>query len=121
DIFTQYVEAGPDYVYSLLTGYSEKPPVGMEIPEGTYYNPYFLSAKSLAMASPLSDDVVTYDDGSPQTVKQYAHDVSAFLMWAAEPHLEQRKKVGFRVMIFLALFAGLVYITKRQIYSKLKD
>lgn len=121
DIFTQYAEAGPDYIYSLLTGYSAKPPAGMEIPEGTHYNPYFLAAKSLAMASPLSDDVVTYDDGSPQTVQQYAHDVSAFLMWAAEPHLEQRKKVGFRVMVFLALFAGLVYIAKRQIYAQLKD
>lgn len=121
DIFTQYAEAGPDYIYSLLTGYDAKPPAGMEVPEGTHYNPYFLSAKSLAMASPLSDDVVTYDDGSPQTVQQYAHDVAAFLMWAAEPHLEQRKKTGFGVMVFLALFAGLVYIAKRHIFAQLKD
>ena len=58
------------------------------------------------MAPPLSDDQVTYDDGAPQTVDQYSRDVSAFLMWAAEPHLEDRKKTGFRVMIFLVLFAG---------------
>ncbi|MNN99870.1 Cytochrome b/c1 [compost metagenome] len=72
------------------------------------------------MAKPLSDDQVTYDDGSPQTVDQYARDVSAFLMWAAEPHLEERKKTGFRVIIFLILFAGLVYIAKRSVWSNVK-
>ncbi len=117
DIFTQYAEAGPDYITSLLTGYSETPPEGMQVPEGTYYNPYFIAGKSLAMPPPLQDDAVTYDDGSPQTVEQYAKDVSAFLMFAAEPHLEQRKQTGFMVMIFLVVFAGLVYLTKRKIWS----
>jgi ubiquinol-cytochrome c reductase cytochrome c1 subunit len=70
DIFTQYAENGPDYIYSLLTGYDEEPPAGMEIAEGTHYNPYFIGGKSLAMAAPLSDDQVTYDDGAPQTVDQ---------------------------------------------------
>ncbi|MFI3904595.1 cytochrome c1 [Ochrobactrum sp. S1502_03] len=120
DVFTQYAEGGPDYIHTLLTGYDEQPPAGMHIPEGTHYNPYFIAGKSLAMAKPLSDDQVTYDDGSPQTVDQYARDVSAFLMWAAEPHLEQRKKTGFRVIIFLVLFAGLVYIAKRSIWSNVK-
>jgi len=120
DIFTQYAEAGPDYIHALLTGYDEQPPAGMQVAEGTHYNPYFIAGKSLAMAKPLSDDQVTYDDGSPQTVDQYAHDVSAFLMWAAEPHLEQRKKTGFKVIIFLVLFAGLVYIAKRSIWSNVK-
>ncbi len=92
----------------------------MHVPEGTHYNPYFIAGKSLAMAKPLSDDQVTYDDGSPQTVDQYARDVSAFLMWAAEPHLEDRKKTGFRVIIFLILFAGLVYIAKRSVWSDVK-
>lgn len=119
DIFTQYNEGGPDYVYSLLTGY-EEPPAGVEVAEGTHYNPYFIAGKSLAMAKPLSDDQVTYDDGAPQTVDQYSHDVAAFLMWAAEPHLEQRKKTGFRVMVFLILFSGLVYIAKRMIWSDVK-
>jgi ubiquinol-cytochrome c reductase cytochrome c1 subunit len=117
DIFTQYAESGPDYIYSLLTGYDEEPPHGVEIAEGTYYNPYFLSGPSLAMAPPLSDGLVSYDDGAPETVRQYAHDVSAFLMWAAEPKLEQRKKVGFRVMVFLILFAGLVYAVKRKVWA----
>lgn len=117
DIFTQYAESGPDYIHALLTGYDETPPEGMEIPEGTYYNPYFNAAKSLAMPKPINDDAVTYDDGSPQTVEQYSRDVSAFLMWAAEPHLEARKQTGFNVMVFLVLFAGLVYMTKRKIWA----
>jgi len=117
DIFTMYAENGPDYIHSLLTGYDEEPPAGMQIPEGTYYNPYFVAGKSLAMAPPLSDDQVTYDDGTPQTVDQYARDISAFLMWTAEPHLEERKKTGFVVMVFLLLFGGLVYLTKRKVWN----
>ncbi|MVA99498.1 cytochrome c1 [Nitratireductor sp. CAU 1489] len=120
DVFTQYAEAGPDYIHALLTGYEETPPEGLNVPEGTYYNPYFIGSASLAMAQPLFDDMVTYDDGSPQTVDQYAKDVSAFLMWAAEPHMEDRKKTGFRVIVFLLLFAGLVYLTKRKVWSRIE-
>lgn len=116
DIFTQYQEGGPDYIYSLLTGFQE-PPEGVTVPEGTHFNPYFLSAASLKMPPPLSDGQVTYDDGSPQTVDQYAHDVAAFMMWAAEPHLEERKRTGFMVMVFLVIFAGLVYLTKKSVYA----
>ncbi len=118
DIFTQYAENGPDYIYSLLTGYDAEPPAGMEVPEGTYYNPYFIAGKSLSMAPPLSDDQVEYDDGAPQTVDQYARDVSAFLMWVAEPHLEDRKSTGFRVMVFLLLLTALVYMTKRKVWRE---
>jgi ubiquinol-cytochrome c reductase cytochrome c1 subunit len=116
DIFTQYAEAGPDYIHSLLTGYQE-PPEGTQVAEGTHYNPYFIAGSALAMAPPLSDGQVTYDDGSPQTVDQYSRDVAAFLMWAAEPHMEARKKTGFSVMVFLVLFAGLVWATKRRVWS----
>jgi ubiquinol-cytochrome c reductase cytochrome c1 subunit len=116
DIFTQYQEGGPDYIYSLLTGYQE-PPAGVEVPEGTHYNPYFMASAALAMAPPISDDQVTYDDGAPQTVDQYARDVSAFLMWAAEPHLEERKRTGFMVMVFLVIFTGLLYLTKKSVYA----
>ncbi len=116
DIFTQYQEGGPDYIYSLLTGYQE-PPEGVEVAEGTYFNPYFAGSASLAMAPPISDDQVTYDDGTPQTLDQYAKDVSAFLMWAAEPHLEDRKRTGFMVMVFLAIFTALVYLTKKSVYA----
>ena len=72
------------------------------------------------MPPPLSDDLVTYSDGSPQTVDQYSRDVSAFLMWAAEPHLTERKRLGFQVVIFLAVFAGLMYLTKKKIWSKVE-
>ncbi|WP_313616521.1 cytochrome c1 [Agrobacterium sp.] len=116
DIFTQYQEGGPDYIYSLLTGYVE-PPQGVEVAEGTHYNPYFANAAALAMAPPISDDQVTYDDGTPQTLDQYSKDVSAFLMWAAEPHLEDRKRTGFMVMVFLAIFTALIYLTKKSVYA----
>ncbi|GGB04974.1 ribosomal protein P2 [Brucella endophytica] len=117
DIFTQYAEGGPDYIHALLTGYGHTPPEGMQIPEGTHYNPYFIAGKSLAMPKPIEDGQVTYDDGAPQTVDQYSRDVSAFLMWAAEPHLEARKQTGFRVMVFLVLFAGMVYLVKRRVWA----
>lgn len=119
DIFTMYTEGGPDYLYSLLTGYQE-PPQGVEITEGTYYNPYFLSGISLAMAPPLFDEMVTYDDGAPETVDQYSKDVSAFLMWAAEPKLEERKSLGFKVMIFILIFCGLLYLSKKSVWSRVE-
>ena len=117
DIVTQYAEGGPDYIHALLTGYGQTPPTGMEIAEGTHYNPYFISGKSLAMAQPITDGQVTYDDGSPATVDQYTRDVAAFLMWTAEPHLDARKQAGFSVMIFLALFGAIVYLTKKKVWS----
>lgn len=116
DIFTQYAESGPDYVYSLLTGYQDAPE-GYNQQPGTYYNPHFLSGTSLSMPNPFSDGQVTYDDGAPETVDQYAHDVAAFLMWAAEPHMEARKHMGFNVMVFLMLFGALVYLTKRKVWA----
>jgi ubiquinol-cytochrome c reductase cytochrome c1 subunit len=116
DIFTQYQQGGPDYIHALLTGYQD-PPEGVEVAEGTYFNPYFIAGQSLAMAQPISDGQVTYDDGSPETLEQYSRDVSAFLMWTAEPHLEDRKRMGFMVMIFLAIFTALIYLTKKSVYA----
>lgn len=116
DIFTMYAESGPDYIYSLLTGYEEAPE-GTEILEGLHYNPYFISGNALAMANPLSDGIVSYDDGAPETVDQYAKDVSAFMMWTAEPSLDERKQRGFIVVLFLVLFAGLLYFTKKKVWA----
>ncbi|MBC7281383.1 cytochrome c1 [Hoeflea sp.] len=116
DIFTQYQEGGPDYIYSLLTGYQE-PPEGYTVADGNHFNPYFVGGTSLAMAKPIDDGFVTYDDGSPETLDQYAKDVSAFLMWAAEPHLEDRKSMGFMVLMFLALFTVLMYLTKKAVFA----
>ena len=117
DFFTQYQEGGPDYVHALLTGYREPPP-GLDVPEGTHFNPFFVGGVSLAMAPPLSDDQIEYADGTPQTVDQYARDVSAFLMWTAEPHLVERKRLGFQTIIFLIVFAGLMYLTKKKVWSR---
>jgi len=120
DVFTMYAENGPDYIYSLLTGYKDDHD-GHEVPEGTHYNPYFISGVALAMANPLSEDIVTFDDGTPGKVDQYARDVAAFMMWAAEPHMVERKAMGFKVMIFLLIFAGLLYLTKKKVYAAAKD
>ncbi|MGI9351783.1 MAG: cytochrome c1 [Rhizobiaceae bacterium] len=120
DVFTLYAENGSDYIYSLLTGYQD-PPSGVEVPDGAHYNPYFIAGSALAMANPLSDDIVDYDDGTPQTVDQYSKDVAAFMMWAAEPTLVERKQLGFKVMIFLLIFAGLLYLTKKRVFRDLKE
>ena len=116
DMFTQFQEQGVDYIHGYLTGYEERPPAGVTLPPASFYNKYF-PGHATAMPPPLSDKRVDYTDGSPTTVDQYAKDVSAFMMWAAEPHLEQRKRIGFQVMIFLIVFAGLLYFTKKRVWA----
>ena len=116
DIFTQYQETGPDYIVAILTGYKDAPPHGFTMPAGANYNEYF-PGHVIAMPKPLSDGQVTYDDAAPQTVAQYAKDVTAFMMWAAEPHLVARKRIGFQVMIFLIVLSGLLYFTKKKVWS----
>jgi ubiquinol-cytochrome c reductase cytochrome b/c1 subunit len=120
DIFTQFQEQGPDYIHALMTGYEDKAPAGFTLPAGNFYNKYF-PGHALAMPPPLTDKRVEYTDGSPTTVEQYSKDVTAFMMWAAEPQLEARKRIGFQVMIFLVVFAGLLYFTKKKIWSAVKD
>jgi ubiquinol-cytochrome c reductase cytochrome b/c1 subunit len=115
DIVTQYQEQGPDYIVALLNGYVDAPQ-GFQLPDGSQYNKYF-PGHAIGMPAPLSDGQVTYDDGAPQTIDQYAKDVTAFLMWAAEPHMIARKRIGFQVMIFLLVFAGLLYFTKKKVWS----
>jgi cytochrome c1 len=115
DIFTQFQEQGPDYIVALLKGYKQAPQ-GFQLPPGGHYNEYF-PGHSIAMPQPLQDGQVTYDDGAPATIDQYAKDVSAFMMWAAEPHLVARKRLGLQVMIFLLVFAGLLYFTKKKVWK----
>lgn len=115
DIVTQYQEQGPDYIVALMHGY-EDAPKDFALPAGGNYNKYF-PGHAIAMPKPLSDGQVTYDDGAPQTLDQYAKDVAAFLMWAAEPHMIARKRLGFQVMIFLIVLAGLLYFTKKKVWS----
>jgi ubiquinol-cytochrome c reductase cytochrome b/c1 subunit len=116
DFFTQFQEQGPDYVAAILQGFEDKPPPGVTIPDGSYYNKFF-PGHAIKMPKPLSDGQVTYDDGSPATVAQYSHDVATFLMWAAEPHMEARKQLGFQVYIVLIIFAGLMYFTKKKVWA----
>lgn len=118
DVFTMYASNGPDYIHSLLTGYTEAPE-GTEIQDGLHYNPYFIAGNALAMGAPLSDDSVDYDDGTVQTVEQYSKDVSAFLMWSAEPGLADRKQRGFIVILFLLVLGGLLYFTKKKVWSNI--
>lgn len=114
---TVYQEYGPDYIYALLTSYEEVPEE-LEAEVGDlHYNPAFINGDKLAMAPPLSDELVEYTDGTPMTTEQYAKDVAAFLMWTAEPKLEERKHVGINALIFLVVFACLLYFTKRKVWS----
>jgi ubiquinol-cytochrome c reductase cytochrome c1 subunit len=118
--FTQLANGigGPEYVYSVLTGYEPEPSeLAAEKPPGKYYNPYFANGHWISMPPPLSDTQVTFDDGASNTVENMARDVSAFLAWTAEPKLEQRKALGFQVMIFLIVFSALVYLAKQKIWS----
>jgi cytochrome c1 len=115
DMFTQYQEQGPDYIASLLKGYVD-PPKDFKLPTDGNYNTYF-PGHIIAMRPPLQAGQVIFDDGSPQTLEQYSKDVAAFLMWVAEPHLVERKRIGFQVMIFLFVLAGLMYFTKKKVWS----
>jgi ubiquinol-cytochrome c reductase cytochrome c1 subunit len=111
---------GTNYVYSLLTGYSDDVPKGWTKPDTLYYNPYFHSI-NIAMPPPLAaDGQVTYSDGSPATTDQYAKDVTAFLTWTAEPKLENRKETGMAVILFLIIMTGLGYLSYRKVWADVK-
>ena len=121
--FTPYAEGGPDYIHALLNGYEETPPEGTEIPEGKYFN-HFFPGNAIGMAPPLSDGAITYEESEsgsvPLTLDQYSRDVSAFLMWMAEPHLVERKEAGLRVIAFLLLFAGIMWFVKQKLWSRVE-
>jgi ubiquinol-cytochrome c reductase cytochrome c1 subunit len=125
DMFTQYQENGPDYIAALLKGYADAPKE-MKLLPGQYYNTY-MPGHIIAMAQPINDGQVEYPkatDGkasAPETVEQYAKDVTAFMMWVAEPHLEARKRIGLHVMLFLLVLGGLLYFTKKKIWSRLPE
>ena len=110
-------EHGTDYLHALMIGYGE-PPAGTELLEGLSYNPYFPGGQ-IAMPPPLSEDAVEYADGTAASVEQMATDVTVFLMWAAEPNLEARKRMGIKVILFLLIFTGVLYAAKRKIWADL--
>jgi len=116
DIVTQYQEQGPDYIAAIVQGYKDPPPKGFSLPSGAHYNEYF-PGHAIAMPPPLTAGQVKYDDGSPETLEQYSKDIAAFLMWAAEPHMLARKRIGFQVIVFLIVLSGLLYFTKKKVWA----
>jgi len=118
DLATQYQEQGADYIYALLTGYTE-PPAGKRVAEGLNYNRAF-PGNQLAMPQPLSEGQVDYADGTPNTLDQEVRDVTAFLAWAAEPHLAERKKMGLWVFVYLAVLAGLLLLSKKTLWRNIE-
>lgn len=119
DIATGYQEGGADYIHGLLTGYAE-PPASMKMSDGMNYNTIF-PGHQIAMANPFAggDGQVTYSDGTPAKIDNYSRDVTAFLSWASDPTLNQRKSMGWLVMIYLLITTVLLYIGKRVIWSKM--
>ncbi|ABS63858.1 cytochrome c1 [Parvibaculum lavamentivorans DS-1] len=113
-LMTKARPGGPDYVYSLLMGYEEAPE-GFELTTGSY-NLYF-PGHQIAMPPPLSDGQVDYEDGTPNTVDQMAKDVTHFMMWTAEPKLEQRHRMGFQVLLYLVALTGILYFTMRKVWA----
>ena len=109
---------GVDYIYSLLQGY-EDPPPGVTLDDGVYYNKYMYGNK-IKMSNQLSDGLVEYADGTISTVEQMSKDVTTFLMWAAEPHLEARHQMGFKAIVYLIILTTLVYFSMKRIWSRVK-
>jgi len=106
---------GPDYIYALLTGYKDTPH-GFDLAQGMRYNVAF-PGHQIAMPPPLADGLVTYADGTKETADNYARDVAAFLMWAAEPKLQERHMLGARVIVFLFALAVAMFLAKRVVWS----
>ena len=109
---------GVDYIYSLLQGY-EDPPAGVSLDDGVYYNKYMYGNK-IKMSNQLSDGLVEYSDGTNASVEQMAKDVTTFLMWTAEPHLESRHRMGFKAIVYLIILTVLVYFSMKRIWSRIK-
>lgn len=110
---------GADYIYSVLMGYEDKPPKNIKLEDGVYYNKY-MSGNKIKMAKPLNKDSVYYSDGTLATEEQLAKDVTTFLTWASEPHLEARKRLGFKTVIYLLILTVLVYLLKKKIWSRIE-
>lgn len=107
---------GPDYLFNLFTNYEHEVPHDYDLNEGLSYNPIFPGGQ-LAMAQPLYGDDVEYEDGTEATLEQEARDIAEFLMWAAEPKLNERKEGGFKAMIFLLILTGLTFWSYRRVWS----
>ena len=107
---------GADYIYSLLLGYEEAP-AGFELDDGVYYNK-FMAGNKIKMSSPLVDGLIDYSDGTEASTTQMAKDITAFLVWTSEPHLEAQHKIGFKTIIYLIILLTLVYFSKQKLWSR---
>ncbi len=107
---------GADYIYSLLLGY-EEPPADFELDDGVYYNKY-MPGNKIKMSAPIMDGLVEYSDGTNATTEQMSKDVTAFLVWASEPHLEAQHRMGFKTIIYLIVLLTLVYMSKQKVWSR---
>ena len=110
-------KGGSNYIYSVLMGYDD-PPANFKLDDGVYYNKY-MDGNKIKMSKPLMNGVVDYEDGTEPTEEQMAKDVVMFLTWAAEPHLEARHKMGFKVIIFLILLSVLIYFSMKRLWSRI--
>ena len=117
-VLTKARSGGADYIYSLLQGYDE-PPAGITLDDGVYYNKYMYGNK-IKMSAPLSDGIVEYSDGTQASVEQMSKDVTTFLTWAAEPHLEARHRMGFKAIVYLIILTVLVYFSMKKIWSRVE-
>ncbi|HUO98289.1 MAG TPA: cytochrome c1 [Rhizomicrobium sp.] len=108
-------EGGPDYVYSIITGFGHKPPRGFAVQQGKYYNPWF-AGRNISMPPPLAKGSVTFSDGTPATIPNEAKSVVTFLSWASEPKMEQRHRIGLQAMAFLVLLSGLLFLSYRKVW-----
>ena len=109
---------GPDYLFALLTGYKD-PPAGFKMSSDMHYNIAF-SGNQIAMIPPLSEGLIDYPDGTPATVAQMARDVTAFLVWAADPEVESRRQMGLMVLIFMTIFTAMLYVLNRRTWKQVK-
>ena len=112
-------QGGANYIYSILLGY-EEPPEDFKLEDGVYYNKY-MPGHNIKMPNILSDGLLDYADGTEATTQQMAKDIAAFLTWASEPSLEARHKIGFKIILYLIILAGLVYLSMKKLWSRIES
>jgi len=116
-VITKAKKNGPDYIFNLLLGYTD-PPIDFELGEGMYYNKW-KEGHQISMAQPLDEGYVDYDDGTENTLPQLAEDITTFLVWSAEPELEERKRLGIKVIIFFIALGSIVFIVKNKLWREI--
>ncbi len=115
-VMTKARKGGEDYLHAMLVGYRDEAPAGVEVMEGLFFNEYF-PGQQIAMPPPLADDAVEYADGTKATVQQMSMDVVTFLAWAAEPTMEDRKRLGITTLLFLLVLTAMLYALKRKVWA----